>query len=179
MTALAQSIVAVFVGVISAYVTGFLVPRRQHRFWIRQQRFDLCAANIKELHSLSAKLFEYLGPDWATGELTGAHSRERDTKFEDEFARDWRATIDQSAYLFSEDARQKLGELTAKLHRVLFRTLPEEPERAYDIWDEFVRARQQAFEALYADLLADPPSRASRAAHRLIQSIGGRRSPES
>ena len=160
---LAQSVVAVIVGVISAYVAGFVAPYRQHRLWIRQQRFDLCVQNIKELHSLCARLFDYLGPDWATGELTGADSRERDIKFEDEFSRDWRATTDQSAYLFSENARKTLGELNPKLRRILFRTLPEDPERAYEIWDDFTKARQQVFEALYADLLAGPPTIASRA----------------
>jgi hypothetical protein len=152
---LIQSGVAVIVGVISAFVTAFLVPRRQHWFWLRQRRFEERMRNLTELHKLSARLFEYLGPDWATGELTGGDSRERNTEIEDALAREWHAVADQTEFLFGAPAYQKLQSFMAKFPRVLFRRLPDHPEKAVDVWDDFVRARHVAFESLYADLFTN------------------------
>jgi len=149
---IAQLCVSFLVGIAGSLIGAFLTPRIQHRFWIRQKRFDLRTTTLNELHSLSTKLFEYLGPDWATGELTGAHQHERDVEFEDAFARDWHAVVDRIKFLFAPEACQELAALNAKLPRVLFRQLPDPPEKAYDIWDDFIRSRELAFEALYKDL---------------------------
>jgi hypothetical protein len=123
--------------------------------WLRQRRFEERMRNLTELHKLSARLFEYLGPDWATGELTGADSRERNTEIEDALAREWHAVADQTEFLFGAPAYQKLQSFMAKFPRVLFRRLPDHPEKAVDVWDDFVRARHVAFESLYADLFTN------------------------
>jgi hypothetical protein len=140
------------VGITSALITVFLTPRLQHLFWVRQKRFDLRARNLENLHALSARIFEYLGPDWATGELTGADSQDRDTKLENTLAREWHTIADQTRFLFSKEARDQLAQFNNILSRVLFRRLPDPPERAYAIWDEFVRSRELLFELLYKEL---------------------------
>ena len=140
------------VGITSALITVFLTPRLQHFFWVRQKRFDLRAKNLESLHALSAKIFDYLGPDWATGELTGADSQDRDTKLEDTLAREWHTVADQTRFLFSKEADQQLAQFNNRLSRVLFRRLPDPPERAYDIWDKFVRSRESLFVLLYKEL---------------------------
>jgi hypothetical protein len=135
-------------------ITVLLTPRVQHLFWVRQKKFDLRVKNLENLHALSAKMFEYLGPDWATGGLTGAHysSDDRDTKLEDSLAREWHTAADQTGFLFSKETRRQLSQFSGKLPSVLFRRLPDPPEKAYEIFDEFVRARDLSFEALYKDL---------------------------
>jgi hypothetical protein len=140
------------IGITSSLITVLLTPRLQHLFWVRQKKFDLRAKNLENLHALSAKMFEYLGPDRATGELTGADSQDRDTKLEDALAREWYTVADQTRFLFSKEACHQLAQFNSKLSRVLFRRLPDPPEKAYDLWDEFVRARDLSFEALYKDL---------------------------
>jgi hypothetical protein len=140
------------IGITSSLITVLLTPRLQHLFWVRQKRFDLRAKNLESLHALSAKIFEYLGPDWATGELTGADSQDRDTKLEDTLAREWRTVADQTRFLFSKEACDQLAQFNSKLSRVLFRHLPDPPEKAYEIWDEFVHARDLSFEILYKEL---------------------------
>ena len=140
------------IGITSSLITVLLTPRLQHLFWVRQKRFDLRAKNLESMHALSARIFEYLGPDWATGELTGADSQDRDTKLEDALAREWRTVTDQTRFLFSKDACDQLAQFNSKLSRVLFHRLPDTPERAYEIWDEFVRARDLSFEILYKEL---------------------------
>jgi hypothetical protein len=67
-------------------------------------------------------------------------------------AREWRTVTDQTRFLFSKDACDQLAQFNSKLSRVLFHRLPDTPERAYEIWDEFVRARDLSFEILYKEL---------------------------
>jgi hypothetical protein len=159
------------VGIVSALLTVFLTPRLQHLFWVRQKRFDLRSKNLEELHLLSAKLFEYLGPDWVTGELTGADTDDRDTEFEDTLARDWHALADRTRFLFSKEACQQLARFNDMLPRVLFHRLPDPPDKAYDIWDKFVQRRHLAFEALYKDLFDYTPTHLSRTLRSVISSI--------
>jgi len=140
------------IAITSSLITVLLTPRLQHFFWVRQKRFDLRASNIESLHALSAKIFDYLGPDWATGELTGADSKEREQKLEDTLAREWHTAADQTRFLFSKEARDQLAQFNNRLSRVLFHRLPDPPEKAYEIWDNFVSAREALFQLLYKEL---------------------------
>jgi hypothetical protein len=101
---------------------------------------------------LTLRSFLSVGPDWATGELTGADSQDRDTKLENRLAREWHTVADQTRFLFSKEACEQLAQFNNRLSRVLFRRLPDPPERAYDIWDEFVRLRELVFVILYKEL---------------------------
>ena len=159
------------IGITSSLITVLFTPRLQHLFWVRQKRFDLRAKNLESLHALSAKIFDYLGPDWATGELTGAHSQDRDTKLEGTLAREWRAVTDQTRFLFSKEACEQLAQFNNKLSRVLFRRLPDPPERAYEIWDEFVHSRELSFDLLYKELF-DYNSEQNIVLHAIHSGIG-------
>ena len=129
------------IGITSSLITVLLTPRLQHLFWVRQKRFDLRAKNLESLHALLAKIFEYLGPDWATGELTGADSQDRDTKLEDTLAREWRTVADQTRFLFSKEVCHQLAQINNKLPRVLFRRLPDPLENCIKTFLITVRNR--------------------------------------
>jgi hypothetical protein len=113
------------IGIASSVFTVLFTPRLQHLFWVRQRQFEPRAKNLESVHALSAKILEYLGPDWATGELTGADRHDRDTKLEDRLVREWHSVADQTRFLFSKEACHQLAQINNKLPRVLFRRLPD------------------------------------------------------
>jgi hypothetical protein len=92
---------------------------------VRQRQFEPRAKNLESVHALSAKILEYLGPDWATGEFTGGHSHDRDTKLEDRLVRESHSVGDQTRFLFSKEVCHQLAQINNKLPRVLFRRLPD------------------------------------------------------
>jgi hypothetical protein len=66
-----------------------------------------------------------------------------------------------------KEACDQLAQFNSKLSRVLFRRLPDPPERAYDIWDEFVSSRDLSFEVLYKELFDFHPEQ-----NRVTRAIG-------
>jgi hypothetical protein len=119
-------------------------------FWVRQRQFEPRAKNLESVHALSAKILEYLGPDWATGELTGADSHDRDTKLEDRLVREWHSVADQTRFLFSKEVCHQLAQINNKLPRVLFRRLPDPLENYIKTF--LITVRNRLHDARYSTI---------------------------
>jgi hypothetical protein len=132
-------------GLVSSLLTAFLTPRIQHRFWMRQQKFDSRFLNVKELHRLSVEAAElsYFQPA-----LIG------DTARILPLVLSWRAATQQTRFLFSEKATRDIAELDRAVVTILTYGLSKEGQNAQDVLGKFHINEHKVFEALYRELFA-------------------------
>jgi hypothetical protein len=132
-------------GFASSLLTSFLTPRIQHRFWVRQQRFDSRFSNLKELHRVAAEIGKFVTDyKWPLKD-------NRET-IRDALVHSWLAAIHQTAFLFSEKAINDVDELTmailaASLHGSSTTTKSEAV-------NNFLTAQRIVFVSLYKELFA-------------------------
>lgn len=139
-----------------ALTTTLIAPRLQHRFWIRQQKFDLCMANLHQLHRLSSEFYQYivcLDKEFIQAKRDGnkrAFPREDDREFYRRFYIDWRSITNETKFLFSADTHDSIVDWTISMMDMLTEPL-EKSEWSVRI-DRFDSCDDSAFQALYSDL---------------------------
>jgi hypothetical protein len=140
-------------GLASSLLTAFLTPKIQHRFWIRQQKFDSCFSSLKELHRISAEIERFfydhgwpLTPDEKASVMTIVYS--------------WVAATEQTRFLFSEKVTEGLNKLNAAVGDALL-SPPEEKtvEARFEAFDKFRSQQEKTYKALYDELFARRPFR--------------------
>ena len=120
-------------GVIGSLLTSWITPRRQHRFWMVQRRVELCLTVLAKFDEL---LDEYV-------RILGSGS------FPTEFAFRELSLLKQFRPPLFSPAAAKASD---KLNPVLVPP-PTPGSREWSAWyEKFVAARDEALQALYADI---------------------------
>jgi hypothetical protein len=130
-------------GFIGTLLTIFLTPKLQHKFWTRQQRFELCLAHIKVLQEATARMLVQL-----------LEQRENYRVADETQQKIWLSLQNERGNLFSDKALWAFSffeDLMVELYDPVVPGFKSESDFD-EFLDSFLNARDVAFKGLYRDI---------------------------